>query len=115
MGCIIAGLWGTGNGTTSYSENIGAIGVTKVSRPLRNDTRESLYLLILILCQVGSRRVIQWAALIMILFGLFCKFGAVFVTIPTPIVGGLFMVMFGLVSAVGLSNLQVGIKPEKAG
>ena len=31
VGCIIAGLWGTGNGTTSYSENIGAIGVTKVS------------------------------------------------------------------------------------
>ena len=60
--------------------------------------------------KVGSRRVIQWAALIMILFGLFCKFGAVFVTIPTPIVGGLFMVMFGLVSAVGLSNLQVGIQ-----
>ena len=22
IGCIIAGLWGTGNGTTSYSENI---------------------------------------------------------------------------------------------
>ena len=31
VGCIIAGLFGTGNGTTSYSENIGAIGVTKVS------------------------------------------------------------------------------------
>ena len=30
LGCIIAGLFGTGNGTTSYSENIGAIGVTKV-------------------------------------------------------------------------------------
>ena len=30
IGCVIAGLWGTGNGTTSYSENIGAIGVTKV-------------------------------------------------------------------------------------
>ena len=30
IGCIIAGMWGTGNGTTSYSENIGAIGVTKV-------------------------------------------------------------------------------------
>ena len=30
IGCILAGLWGTGNGTTSYSENIGAIGVTKV-------------------------------------------------------------------------------------
>ena len=31
LGCIIAGLFGTGNGTTSYSENVGAIGVTKVS------------------------------------------------------------------------------------
>ena len=30
LGCIIAGFFGTGNGTTSYSENIGAIGVTKV-------------------------------------------------------------------------------------
>jgi nucleobase transporter 1/2 len=30
LGCILAGLWGSGNGTTSYSENIGAIGITKV-------------------------------------------------------------------------------------
>ena len=30
LGCIIAGMMGSGNGTTSYSENIGAIGVTKV-------------------------------------------------------------------------------------
>ena len=30
LGCILAGIFGTGNGTTSYSENIGAIGVTKV-------------------------------------------------------------------------------------
>ena len=60
---ILAGIWGTGNGTTSYSENIGAIGVTKV----------------------GSRRVIQVGGLIMIIFGLFSKFGALFVTIPDPI------------------------------
>ena len=32
IGCVLAGLWGTGTGTTSYSENIGAIGITKVSR-----------------------------------------------------------------------------------
>jgi len=31
-GCILAGLWGTGSGTTSYSENVGAIGITKVNR-----------------------------------------------------------------------------------
>jgi hypothetical protein len=30
LGCIIAGMFGSGNGTTSYSENIGAIGITKV-------------------------------------------------------------------------------------
>jgi len=29
--CILAGAWGSGNGTTSYSENIGAIGITKVT------------------------------------------------------------------------------------
>ena len=30
IGCLLAGAFGTGNGTTSYSENIGAIGITKV-------------------------------------------------------------------------------------
>lgn len=30
IGCIIAGAWGSGNGTTSYSENIGALGITQV-------------------------------------------------------------------------------------
>ncbi|ROT67650.1 hypothetical protein C7M84_014272 [Penaeus vannamei] len=36
IGCMIAGLWGTGNGTTSYSGNIGILGITKVGggRPL---------------------------------------------------------------------------------
>ena len=38
--------------------------------------------------------------------GLFSKFGAVFATIPEPIVGGIFYIMFGMVAAVGLSSLQ---------
>ncbi|XP_047205168.1 solute carrier family 23 member 2 isoform X2 [Girardinichthys multiradiatus] len=29
IGCILAALWGTGNGTTSYSQNIAALGITK--------------------------------------------------------------------------------------
>ncbi|XP_030336363.1 solute carrier family 23 member 1-like isoform X2 [Strigops habroptila] len=29
IGCLLAGAWGTGNGTTSYSENVGALGITK--------------------------------------------------------------------------------------
>lgn len=36
IGCLLAGAWGSGNGTTSYSENVGAIGITKVSSGLRS-------------------------------------------------------------------------------
>ncbi|XP_063422282.1 solute carrier family 23 member 2-like isoform X1 [Mytilus trossulus] len=84
IACVLAGAWGSGNGTTSYSENIGAIGITKV----------------------GSRRVVQVGGIIMILLGCLGKFGALFVTIPKPVVGGMFLVMFGMITAVGLSNLQ---------
>ena len=41
IGCIIAGIIGSGNGTTSYSENIGAIGVTKVLLFLNNEILKS--------------------------------------------------------------------------
>jgi len=34
------------------------------------------------------------------------KFGALFTTIPQPIVGGMYCAMFGMIAAVGLSNLQ---------
>ena len=84
IGCLVAGIFGTGNGTTSYSENIGAIGLTRV----------------------GSRRVVQAGAVIMILLGMVSKFGALFTTIPKPIVGGMYCAMFGMIVAVGLSNLQ---------
>lgn len=84
IGCLFAGIIGTGNGTTSYSENIGAIGLTRV----------------------GSRRVVQAGALIMIVLGMVSKFGALFTTIPQPIVGGMYCAMFGMIASVGLSNLQ---------
>ena len=84
VGCLVAGAFGTGNGTTSYSENIGAIGLTRV----------------------GSRRVVQAGALLMLLLGLIAKFGAVFTTIPQPVVGGMYCAMFGMIASVGLSNLQ---------
>ncbi|XP_071539451.1 solute carrier family 23 member 1-like isoform X2 [Panulirus ornatus] len=82
--CMMAGLLGTGNGTTSCSQNIGVIGVTKV----------------------GSRRVVQYSAIILILSGVFGKFGALFVTIPEPVVAGVFIIMFSMITAVGLSPLQ---------
>ena len=42
----------------------------------------------------------------MMVFGVLGKFGALFVTIPEPIIGGVFMVMFGMITSVGISNLQ---------
>lgn len=42
----------------------------------------------------------------MILLGILSKFGALFSTIPNPVIGGVFIVMFGMITAVGLSNLQ---------
>lgn len=56
--------------------------------------------------QVGSRRVIQVGAIFMIILGVFGKFGALFATIPEPIIGGMFWGLFGMIAAVGLSNLQ---------
>ena len=49
---------------------------------------------------------IQFGAIVMIFVGVLGKIGALFVTIPDPIVGGVFMVMFGMIAAVGISNLQ---------
>ena len=84
VGGLVAGIFGTGNGTTSYSENIGAIGLTRV----------------------GSRRVVQAGAVLMIGLAVFGKFGALFTTIPQPVVGGMYCTMLGMIAAVGLSNLQ---------
>lgn len=84
LACVLAGIWGSGNGTTSYAENIGVIGITKV----------------------GSRRVVQIGGLMMLVLGCFGKFAALFTLIPTPVIGGMFMITFGMVTAVGLSNLQ---------
>ncbi|GBM76736.1 Solute carrier family 23 member 1 [Araneus ventricosus] len=84
LGCVISGFFGSGSGVTSFSENIGAIGITKVA----------------------SRRVIQYGSLLMIVFGMLGKFGGIFVTIPQPILGGIFCIMFSMVTAVGLSTLH---------
>lgn len=43
IGCLLAGAFGSGSGTTSYSQNIGAIGITKVNNFLtvRNRQQDS--------------------------------------------------------------------------
>ena len=84
VGNVIAGVMGTGNGSTSYGENIGAIGITGVA----------------------SRYVVQIGAIVMLIVGFIGYFGALITTIPTPIVGALYIAMFGQIAAVGLSNLK---------
>lgn len=51
-------------------------------------------------------QVLQFAGIFFFLVGMIGKFGAILVLIPDPVVGGLFCVMFGMIAAVGLSNLQ---------
>nr|XP_018672004.2 solute carrier family 23 member 2-like [Ciona intestinalis] len=84
IGVMLAGLLGTGSGTTSFSQNVAAIGITRV----------------------GSRRVLQTAGIMFMFLGYFSKFGSIFVTLPDPVIGGMFFAMFGMISAVGLSNLK---------
>ncbi|XP_033119961.1 solute carrier family 23 member 1-like [Anneissia japonica] len=84
VGCLIDGLIGSGSGTTSYSQNIGAIGITKVA----------------------SRTVTQVSAIIMLVLAVFSKFGALFVCIPSPVIGSAVFVLFSMIVGAGLSNLQ---------
>jgi xanthine/uracil permease len=84
VGNIFAGIMGTGNGSTSYTENVGAIGITGVA----------------------SRYVVQIGAIVMIVVGYVGYFGALVTTIPDAIVGGLFLAMFAQIVGVGLSQLQ---------
>jgi solute carrier family 23 (nucleobase transporter), member 1 len=83
LGCMATGLLG-GFASTSYSENIGLVGLTKVA----------------------SRYVVMLGAGVLVILGLVAKVGAIVATIPTPVVGGAYLALFGLIAAVGLSLLR---------
>ena len=85
LGCLVAGILQTCNGTTTYSENIGSIGLTKVA----------------------SRRVVRTGAVVMLVIPIIGKFGATLATLPQPVVGAMFVGLFGMIASVGLSNLQI--------
>lgn len=73
-----AGFGGTG--VTTYAENIGVMAVTKVY----------------------STTIFVMAGLVAILLGLSPKFGALIQTIPSPLLGGASMVVFGLIAVAGV-------------
>ncbi len=78
LATIVAGAGG-GTGVTTYAENIGVMAVTKIYSTL-------LFVV---------------AALAAIVLGFSPKFGALIMTIPGPVLGGLSIVVFGLITATG--------------
>jgi NCS2 family nucleobase:cation symporter-2 len=54
---------------------------------------------------VKSRYVVASAGAIMVLMGLFPKFGAAVAAIPRPVLGGSALVMFGMTTAAGIQEL----------
>ncbi|HKV13189.1 MAG TPA: solute carrier family 23 protein [Thermoanaerobaculia bacterium] len=75
---------------TTYSQNTGVIATTRVA----------------------SRRVVQVAAAILLLYGLSPKTGTLLVLIPRPIVGAVFLVICGMIATAGLRLLACGQKDE---
>jgi uracil permease len=77
-----AAFWG-GPPNTTYGENIGVMAITRVF----------------------SVWVIGGAAVIAVLLSFFRKFGALIQTIPTPVLGGISMLLFGIIASSGLRTL----------
>lgn len=83
VGTIIGGLFNTFP-YTSFSQNVGLVGVTGVK----------------------SRFVCVAAGVILIIFGLMPKMGALVESLPVFVLGGAGLVMFGMVAATGIRILS---------
>ena len=89
---IVSGFGG-GTGLTTYAENIGTMAVTRIY----------------------STVIFIVAAVVAILLGFCPKFGALIATIPSGVIGGLAIVLFGLIAATaGRIWVQNGVDFSKA-
>ncbi|MBV9656112.1 MAG: pyrimidine utilization transport protein G [Acetobacteraceae bacterium] len=70
---------GGGTGVTTYAENMGVMAVTRIYSTL----------------------VFVVAACVALLLGFSPKFGALILTLPVPVIGGIAIVVFGLIAATG--------------
>lgn len=82
LATIFAGLMG-GPANTTYGENTGVLAVTKNYNPL----------------------VLRVAAVMAIFLSLFGKFGAAISNIPLPVMGGVSVVLFGMIAAIGVRTM----------
>ena len=81
----LAGFLG-GPPNTTYSEVTGAVTLTRAFNPA----------------------IMTWAAIWAIAFSFIGKLGTFLQTIPTPVMGGILVLLFGAITVVGLSNLMGG-------
>ncbi|PWZ11297.1 Nucleobase-ascorbate transporter 12 [Zea mays] len=81
---VLAGLWGTGVGSATITENVHTIAVTKM----------------------GSRRAVGFGAILLILLSIVGKVGAFIASIPDVMVAALLCFMWAMLCALGLSNLR---------
>jgi len=72
-----------GPANTTYSENTGAVALTGVYNPL----------------------IMRIAAVFAILLSFIPKFTAIIATIPTPVIGGISILLFGMISSIGVKNM----------
>lgn len=78
----IASMLG-GPPNTTYSEVSGAVALTKAFNPA----------------------IMTWAALCAIMLSFVGKVGALLATIPTPVMGGIMILLFGMITVVGVNTL----------
>jgi uracil-xanthine permease len=83
LNCALAGVFGA-VGTTSYTENIGLIGLTGVA----------------------SRYVVRTGAVLLILLSFVGKLGGLIATMPSPVIGGAYISLFGVIGALGIQTLM---------
>ncbi len=82
LATMFSGLIG-GPPNTTYGENTSVLAVTKVYDP----------------------SLLRLAAMIAIVLGFLGKFGAILQTIPTPVMGGISVVLFSMITSVGMRTI----------
>ena len=82
LATTMAGFFG-GPANTTYGENTGVLALTKVYDP----------------------KVVRIAACVAVVLSLSPKFDAVVNTIPTAIIGGISLILYGMISAIGVRNV----------
>lgn len=83
VGSMLSGFFGAGP-NTAFSQNVGLITLTKVA----------------------SRHVMVIAGIILAILGVFPKLSALISVMPSPVLGGVGVIMFGLVAAQGIKSLS---------